>query len=117
MFSWKQHWIAHGTLVTLCKRKPQDVIVSVEDPLRVVVTHRPTGTTVDWDPSIGSLLDFAEENGVDIDFGCRAGNCGSCITAIKSGDVEYLSEPGEQPESGSCLACISVPKGPITLDA
>lgn len=76
-----------------------------------------SGTTVAWDPSIGSLLDFAEENGVDIDFGCRAGNCGTCITAIKSGDVDYLSEPGEKPESGSCLACVSVPKGPLVLDA
>ena len=28
-----------------------------------------------------------------------------------------LSEPGEQPEGGTCLACISVPKGPLTIDA
>lgn len=76
-----------------------------------------SGTSVAWDPSIGSLLDFAEENGVDIDFGCRAGNCGTCITAIKSGEVDYLSEPGEKPESGSCLACVSVPKGALVLDA
>ena len=81
------------------------------------VKFEKSGTTVAWDPSIGSLLDFAEENGVDIDFGCRAGNCGTCITAIKSGDVEYLSEPGEKPESGSCLACVSVPKSAIVLDA
>jgi ferredoxin-NADP reductase len=83
----------------------------------IEVTFNKAGKTVKWDPSIGSLLDFAEENGVEIDFGCRAGNCGTCITAIKSGDVEYLSEPGEKPESGSCLACVSVPKGPLVLDA
>ena len=76
-----------------------------------------SGTSVAWDASIGSLLDFAEENGVDIDFGCRAGNCGTCITAIKSGEVEYLSEPGEKPESGSCLTCVCVPKGGLVLDA
>jgi uncharacterized protein len=76
-----------------------------------------SGTKVAWDPDIGSLLDFAEENDVDIDFGCRAGNCGTCITAIKSGDVDYISEPGEKPEAGSCLACVSVPKGPLVLDA
>jgi hypothetical protein len=28
-----------------------------------------------------------------------------------------LSEPGELPDAGSCLACVAVPKGPITLDA
>ena len=81
------------------------------------VQFEKSGVTVPWDASIGSILDFAEENDVDIDFGCRAGNCGSCITAIKSGDVDYLSEPGEKPESGSCLACVSVPKGAIVLDA
>jgi len=81
------------------------------------VTFNKAGKTVPWDPEIGSLLDFAEENGVDIDFGCRAGNCGTCITAIKSGDVDYISEPGEKPEAGSCLACVSVPKGPLVLDA
>jgi hypothetical protein len=81
------------------------------------VKFEKSGTSVAWDPSIGSLLDFAEENGVDIDFGCRAGNCGTCITAIKSGDVDYLSEPGEKPEAGSCLACVSVPKGALVLDA
>lgn len=81
------------------------------------VKFEKSGVAVPWDASIGSILDFAEENGVDIDFGCRAGNCGTCITAIKSGDVDYLSEPGEKPESGSCLACVSVPKGAIVLDA
>lgn len=76
-----------------------------------------SGTKALWDPDVGSLLDFAEENGIDIDFGCRAGSCGTCITAIKSGDVDYMSEPGEKPESGSCLACVTVPKGPLVLDA
>lgn len=76
-----------------------------------------SGRKVPWNADIGSILDFAEEHEIDIDFGCRAGNCGTCITAIKSGEVDYLSEPGEKPESGSCLACVAVPKGPLVLDA
>ncbi len=48
---------------------------------------------------------------------CRAGNCGTCITAIKSGEVSYVGEPGAEPEAGSCLTCISVPKSKLTLDA
>ena len=63
------------------------------------------------------LLELAEANGVAIDFGCRAGNCGTCVTALKAGEVSYVSEPGELPDKGSCLACIAVPKGKITLDA
>ena len=73
--------------------------------------------TAEWTSAAGSILDFAEENDVDIDFGCRAGNCGTCITAVKDGDVDYLTEPGERPEAGSCLACVSIPKGNITIDA
>jgi ferredoxin len=83
----------------------------------VVVNFAKTGKEIAWDPDVGSLLDLAEDNNIAIDSGCRAGNCGTCETAIKSGDVEYLSEPGELPDAGSCLACVAVPKGPITLDA
>lgn len=83
----------------------------------IEVVFAKSGKTCNWDPEAGSLLDFAEENDIDIEFGCRAGNCGTCITAIRSGSVEYLIEPGAPPESGSCLACISVPKTSITLDA
>ena len=66
---------------------------------------------------LGSLLEFAEANDIAIDSGCRAGSCGSCVTAIKSGDVEYLTAPGTPPESGCCLTCISIPKSYLVLDA
>ena len=76
-----------------------------------------SGKTVAWSEADGSLLELAEAHGVTIDFGCRAGNCGTCKTAIQSGKVDYISEPGEPPEDGSCLACISVPAGALSLDA
>ena len=76
-----------------------------------------SGKTVTWTPEKGSLLDLAEANGVAIDSGCRAGNCGTCIVAVRSGQTEYLDEPGETPEEGSCLACLSVPKSNLALDA
>ncbi|HJM90992.1 MAG: 2Fe-2S iron-sulfur cluster-binding protein [Alphaproteobacteria bacterium] len=73
---------------------------------------------ITWTPETGSLLELAECNGVNaINSGCRAGNCGSCITAIKQGEVEYVSEPGSPPEDGSCLACITVPKSNMEIDA
>lgn len=83
----------------------------------ITVTFARAGKSVAWNPEIGALLDFAEDNGVDIEFGCRAGNCGTCKTAIKSGDIGYLHDPGDPPEAGSCLTCIAVPKSDITLDA
>jgi hypothetical protein len=83
----------------------------------VAVTFARSQKTVAWDGAEASLLDFAEANGIAMDSGCRAGNCGSCITALKSGKVEYLNEPGSMPETGSCLTCISIPQGDVTLDA
>ena len=81
------------------------------------VTFAKSSKTVAWNPEVGGLLDFAEENDVTIDFGCRAGNCGTCLTAIKEGEVDYMSDPGAMPEDGSCLTCIAVPKSDLTLDA
>ena len=73
--------------------------------------------SVMWSDEHDTILDLAEANGVPIDAGCRAGNCGTCVTAIRSGSVRYLNEPGSEPETGTCLACISVPDGELVLDA
>ena len=87
------------------------------DAPTVEVVFDRSGKTIQWDPSADSLLTFAEDNGIVIESGCRAGNCGTCVTAIKSGEVTYVAEPGATPEDGSCLTCVSVPKTPLTLDA
>ncbi|MEM7315068.1 MAG: 2Fe-2S iron-sulfur cluster-binding protein, partial [Planctomycetota bacterium] len=76
-----------------------------------------TGKTVSWDDEFDSLLEFAESLGIEIESGCRSGNCGSCALAVKSGDVEYFDEPGTDVENGTCLPCVSTPKGSIVLDA
>ena len=118
----KIHYEAFGP-ATVSKKKDADKASekapsAVSDAAEtVVVNFAKTGKEIAWDPDVGSLLDLAEDNDIAIDSGCRAGNCGTCETAIKSGDVEYLSEPGVLPDAGSCLACVAVPKGPITLDA
>jgi ferredoxin-NADP reductase len=74
--------------------------------------------TLAWDPQAENLLDFAEQHGITtIESGCRAGGCGSCIVAIKQGSVDYVLEPGEPPEEGSCLTCICRPAGNMVIDA
>lgn len=83
---------------------------------RIEVAFARSGKTGIWDGR-SSLLETADALGVKIDFGCRAGNCGTCLTAIKSGEVEYLNPPGAAVEAGSCLACVAVPKTNIRIDA
>jgi uncharacterized protein len=76
-----------------------------------------SGKKLPWAADAGNLLDFAHRHGVTIDSGCRAGNCGTCLVAVKSGEVAYLHEPGVTVEQGSCLTCISTPKSALVLDA
>ena len=105
---------AFGPATVKKLKEPAEGAAAASD---IQVTFTRSNKTVAWNPSIGSLLDFAEDNGVNIDFGCRAGNCGTCLTAIQSGEVDYLGPPGEMPEQGSCLVCLCVPKGNLELDA
>jgi len=81
------------------------------------VSFSRSGKSCRWTPEQGTLLELAEANGITIEAGCRAGNCGTCVVAIKSGDVEYLAGHGATAEDRSCLACICQPKSTLVLDA
>lgn len=76
-----------------------------------------SGKELTWTPGARSLLDLAESNGVSLNSGCRAGQCGSCAIGIKEGKVRYVASPGETPPRGQCLACIAVPESDLVLDA
>ena len=92
---------------------------SAIEPLgqQVKVSFARSNREVAWTGQADSLLDLALAEGVPIGYGCRAGNCGSCKTAIKSGKVKYRKHPGCEVEAGSCLACIAVPECDLLLDA
>jgi ferredoxin-NADP reductase len=67
-----------------------------------------------------TLLDLAERNGVQIPFGCRQGQCGTCATRVLSGTVQMDVEAGltaEQKSAGYVLPCVSRAKGTVVLSA
>ncbi|MCB1526705.1 MAG: 2Fe-2S iron-sulfur cluster binding domain-containing protein [Hyphomicrobiaceae bacterium] len=80
------------------------------------VTFRKSNTSAEWDGSANSLLELAENAGLNPEFSCRAGICNSCKCGLVSGDVEYFEVPLIQPEDGQVLICCSRPKGPVVLD-
>ena len=90
---------------------------AVQPDCGVEVSFVRSGVTTLWSRSDTALLDLAEENSVSIDFGCRAGSCGTCVTRLLSGTVRYLREPGAPLERGEILPCIAVPSEPLALDA
>jgi uncharacterized protein len=76
-----------------------------------------SGKSLAWSKDSGTLLELAEASGVRINSGCRAGNCGTCVTAVKQGSVNYLVKPASVPAPGSALLCIAHPAEDIVLDA
>lgn len=82
-----------------------------------MVTFSKSAKSIPWDPTTGSLLEFCENNDIDVASGCRAGSCGSCQTAVNAGEVNFNQQPDADVDPGHCLLCISTPKGNITLDA
>jgi ferredoxin-NADP reductase len=100
------------------KKKPAAAApAKKEDAIAIEIEFSKSGKKLQWDDTAGSILEFAESNGISLDSGCRAGNCGTCLNAIISGEVTYTSEPDNMPEAGSCLTCCSIPKNNLVLDA
>jgi len=72
------------------------------------------------DSSGSTLLELAERNGVQIPFGCRQGQCGTCATRVLSGTVQMDVEAGltaEQKNAGYVLPCVSRAEGTVVLSA
>lgn len=80
------------------------------------ITFRASGVTSTWDGTAESLLELAENVGLNPEFSCRAGICNSCKCGLVSGKVEYFEDPLIEPEDGQVLICCSRPVGPVVLD-
>jgi ferredoxin-NADP reductase len=82
-----------------------------------MITFAKSGIEAPWDSELENMLEFAEDQGIMIDFSCRAGTCDTCKTKVISGDIEYPVEPFERPAEGYALLCCCLPKGNVELDA
>jgi len=65
-----------------------------------------------------TLLEAAEANDVDIPYGCRQGQCGTCTTRLLEGEVDSPAglDPGLKAR-GCVLACVTRARGDVRLDA
>lgn len=73
--------------------------------------------TLLWTTASGTLLDFAEKNGINVESGCRAGSCGACETKLISGSVRYADKPDYDVATGNCLLGVGVPSTNVVLAA
>jgi ferredoxin-NADP reductase/predicted pyridoxine 5'-phosphate oxidase superfamily flavin-nucleotide-binding protein len=75
----------------------------------VPVYFSASNTEARWKPDGGSLLELAESHGLNPEFSCRGGSCGTCSTRLISGAVHYPSPPAQMPDSDKVLICCAVP--------
>lgn len=89
-------------------------------PERTQVTFTPRGApgqpsssdvdiTRQWTPEQGSLLELAEQSGVNAMSSCRSGRCGSCALRLVEGQVQYPEPPQAAVAQGQVLMCCTYP--------
>lgn len=110
------HYESFGPASVKPKTAPKPVAEG-ETAVTFKVNFSKSGKELEWKAEDGPILDFAEANDIALDCGCRAGSCGTCAIAVRSGNVDYIDEISAEPEDGSCLACMAIPKGDIVIDA
>ena len=81
-----------------------------------IVNFSISGVSVNWNPSLESILDLAEAHGLDPDYSCRSGICQTCISDLLEGAVEYVQEPLDPLPEGKILICCSKPKSDLIID-
>ena len=79
------------------------------------ITFQKSDLILDWTGSEESILELAEANDLDLDYGCRMGNCTACQQTIVSGEVEYPNGHTGEPDEGNALLCCCQPKGDADL--
>jgi uncharacterized protein len=76
-----------------------------------------SGRELVWPSNAANLLEVALDAGVELDYGCRIGSCGTCKVPLRRGEVRHLAETPQTGSPADCLACIAVPQTDIELDA
>lgn len=71
-------------------------------------------------PADRSILEVLEEHGVEVDFSCREGTCGTCEVNVLSGTPDHRDDVLDEEERASgatMMLCVSRSLGPsITVD-
>ncbi|QTO45813.1 pyridoxamine 5'-phosphate oxidase family protein [Burkholderia latens] len=89
-------------------------------PASVPVVFRRTARDAAWTPADGTLLEFAEGQGVAVPSECRSGSCGACATRVLAGAVDYVQPHDADVAPGCALLCVARPAEgavePLVLD-
>lgn len=63
-----------------------------------------------------TLLEALEQEGIEVEYQCREGFCGSCQVNLVDGDITYTTDPIAFIPEGRILACCCQPNSDITIE-
>lgn len=81
----------------------KQAVVTFNNKSGEILTEQP------WSDNDGSLLEFAESHGINPDYGCRSGNCGTCIATLKQGGIAYAQTTSAAVSEKEILLCCAKP--------
>ena len=105
----------HSTLKEGAEATRKRTMVS-ESTAELTVSFAKAGLTAKWDPSVESILELSETQGLRPPFSCRTGICHTCSSKLIEGEVEYVTEPLDMPDPGCVLICVSKPKTNLVIE-
>lgn len=95
----------------------KNIEVSTKEADNTVIKFSKSGFEQRWNKGDNTILSVAESHGLEPEFGCRNGSCGSCAVKINAGAVVYRNNVSYPVETGQALICCAVPaKGIEVLD-
>lgn len=74
------------------------------------INFKKSGLELEWTGDEETILEMAEANDLDLDYGCRMGNCTACQQKLISGEIEYPMGHTGEPDDGCVLLCCCQPK-------
>ena len=85
--------------------------------VRLINKKEELDTTIEVDEET-TILEGAEEAGIELPFSCSSGSCSSCVGKIVEGEIDQEDQSfleDEQIDKGFALLCTTYPRSNLTV--